>query len=211
MIGIVDYGAGNLKSVENALQHLGAAWKLVHTPADMASVSGLILPGVGSFGDAMEQLERQGLCQALREYTAVGRPFLGICLGLQLLFEYSEESPGVQGLGIFRGGFHRIPAEGLKVPQIGWNSLEIRRPDSIFAAVPDGTFAYFVHSYYLNATDREEVAATCRYGVSIDAAVERGRVSACQFHPEKSGEAGGKILAAFLARCDAYAKEAGLC
>lgn len=202
MIGIVDYGAGNLKSVQNALDRIGAAWYTVSSPAEIEKADGLILPGVGSFGEAMIQLEKQGLCDALREYTAQDRPFLGICLGLQLLFEYSEESPEAKGLGVFEGGFKKIPANtGLKVPHIGWNSLDIKLSDGIFTGLDNGVFTYFVHSYYLDAADKSIVAATTEYGVSIDAAVERGNVAACQFHPEKSGRDGERILKNFVSRC----------
>lgn len=208
MIGIIDYGAGNLKSVENALNKLGAEWKVFSSGCEVESVSGLILPGVGSFGAAMRQLQERGFCQVLRAYATQNRPLFGICLGLQLLFEYSEESPGEPGLGIFKGGFKRIPSDlGLKVPHIGWNSLEICKKDGVFEAVENGIYTYFVHSFYLDAADKSIVAATTEYGVTIDAAVEHGNISACQFHPEKSGENGLKILAAFLRRCDRFERE----
>lgn len=208
MIGIVDYGAGNLKSVENALLFLGAEWKVVSAGDEIWETDGLILPGVGSFGDAMAELDRRGLTAPLKAYAISGKPFLGICLGLQLLFEYSEESPGVPGLGIFRGGFKRIPSDlGLKVPHIGWNSLEIIKKDGIFKGTDNKVFTYFVHSFYLDAADKAVVAATTCYGVKIDAAVERGNVSACQFHPEKSGENGLKILNEFILRCRRFERE----
>ena len=204
-IGIIDYGAGNLKSVENALTRLGLSWRVYSAGSQLdGAADGLILPGVGAFGDAMHQLEERGFCQLLRAHAVAGRPLLGICLGLQLLFEYSEESPGVRGLGIFRGGFRRFPSDlGLKVPHIGWNRLEILKIDGIFRFVPADMYAYFVHSFYLDAQDRSVVAATTRYGVPVDAAVERGNISACQFHPEKSGEDGLQILKAFAEVCAA--------
>ena len=205
MIGIIDYGAGNLKSVQNALDRIGADWYTVASTDEAAGADGLILPGVGSFGDAMEQLESSGLDGLLKAYAAEDKPLLGICLGLQLLFEYSEESPDIRGLGIFSGGFKKIPGgDGLKVPHIGWNSLDIKKPDGVFKGLSSGTFAYFVHSYYLDAADKSIVAATTEYGVSIDAAVERGNISACQFHPEKSGEDGMRILMNFVRRCNEY-------
>ena len=202
MIGIVDYGAGNIKSVCNALNKIGASWRLITNASEMDTVDGLILPGVGSFGDAMNQINNKGLTQAIKDYAAADRPFFGICLGLQLMFSHSEESPDVDGLGIFEGEIRRIPSDGhLKVPHIGWNSLNIQKLDGIFKGVDTGMFAYFVHSFYLDAVDKSVVAATTLYGIEIDAAVEKGRVSACQFHPEKSGEQGLEILKAFADIC----------
>jgi glutamine amidotransferase len=198
MIGIVDYGAGNIKSVCNALNKIGASWRIITNSLKMETVSGLILPGVGSFGDAMNQLNSRGLTKAIKDYAAADRPFLGICLGLQLMFSHSEESPNVEGLGILEGEIRRIPSnDKLKVPHIGWNSINIQKSDGIFKKVDSGTFTYFVHSFYLDAADKSIVAATTHYGVEIDAAVEMGNVSACQFHPEKSGEQGLEILKAF--------------
>lgn len=202
MIGIIDYGAGNLKSVKNALENLGIDSRLITGLPEFAGLSGVILPGVGSFGEAMEQLNRRGLAGPIRDYAGSGRPFLGICLGLQLLFDRSEESPEAEGLGIFPGVIRRIPSDGgLKVPHIGWNSLHLCRTGGIFQNTREGDFTYFVHSYYLDAADRSIVAATTRYGVEIDAAVEQGKVSACQFHPEKSGETGLAILRRFASLC----------
>ncbi len=209
-IGIIDYGAGNLKSVENALSRLGVGWRVYSSGGQLdSSVNGLILPGVGAFGDAMRQLEERGFCQILRAYAVANRPLLGICLGLQLLFEYSEESPGVRGLGVFEGGFRRFPSDlGLKVPHIGWNRLDIVKKDGVFRRAPADMYAYFVHSFYLDAQDKSIVSATTRYGVRVDAAVERGNISACQFHPEKSGEDGLGILQSFAEICAAAGKEA---
>lgn len=201
MIGIIDYGAGNLKSVQNALQAIGAPWRMAESPADFKGADGLILPGVGSFGAAMEQLRQRDLIDPIRAWAAEDRPLLGICLGLQLLFQTSEESPGAAGLGIFPGGFCRFPEDkGLKIPHIGWNRLSIRKTDGIFRDVPEGSYCYFVHSYYLPA-DAAHIAAQSEYGVPFGAAVERGRVAACQFHPEKSGETGLGILRRFAEIC----------
>ena len=200
MVAIVDYGAGNIKSVENAVRYLGHEAVLTRDPAVILSADHVILPGVGAFGDAMTRLCRYGLDEVLRETAKRGIPLLGICLGLQLLFESSEESPGAQGLGILKGHILRIPdGEGRKVPQIGWNDLTYPNPGKLFAGLPEGTYVYFVHSYYLRAEDPAIVTARTRYGVDIDASVESGNVFACQFHPEKSEAAGMKILQNFLA------------
>lgn len=200
MIAIIDYDAGNIKSVQKALQYLGQEAVLTRDREVILSADRAVLPGVGSFGDAMEKLKGYGLSEVVREFAATGKPFLGICLGLQLLFEESEESPGVQGLGLLKGKIRRIPeGEGRKVPQIGWNDISINPDSRLFRGIPDHSYVYFVHSYYLEAADRKEVAATTEYGVSIDAAVEAGNVYACQFHPEKSSDVGLGILKNFIA------------
>lgn len=198
MIAILDYDAGNIRSVEKALQHLGEETILTHDFREIQKADKVILPGVGAFGDAMEHLKHYELDRAIKEVVAMDKPFLGICLGLQLLFESSDETPGVEGLGILRGNILRIPEEeGLKIPHIGWNSLEFPREGRLFQDLPADPYVYFVHSYYLQAQEPQIVTATCEYGVQIHASVEKNQVFACQFHPEKSGEVGLKILKNF--------------
>ena len=200
MITIVDYGAGNLQSVEKAFQYMGAPVRLASSGTEIASAEALVLPGVGAFRDAMHSLEAGGMAQPIRDYIASGRPFLGICLGLQLLFEESEEFGHVKGLGAFKGRICRIPAEnGLKVPHMGWNSLELKRTDGIFKGLQENPYVYFVHSYYLKAEERQLVSAQTEYGVKIDAAIQRGNAFATQFHPEKSGRVGLQMLRNFMA------------
>ena len=198
MIAIIDYDAGNIKSVEKALQYLGEDVRLTRDADEILSAQKVILPGVGSFGDAMEKLHRFGLVSVIREVVEKNTPFLGICLGLQLLFESSEESPGVEGLGILQGKVLRIPEEGIKVPHIGWNSLTFPNPGRLFAGIEEGAFVYFVHSYYLKAKESEIVTAAAEYGTCIHASVESGNVFACQFHPEKSSDTGLHILQNFV-------------
>ena len=199
MVAIVDYDAGNTKSVQKAFAHLGANAVLTRDPAEILRAKRVVLPGVGAFGDAMGKLQSFGLVDVLKEAAASGKPFLGICLGLQLLFERSEESPGVSGLGIFRGeSRHFTEKEGYKIPQIGWNSLKLAGNGRLFQGLSDGTFVYFVHSYYVHAEDRSIVKAICQYTDAADASIESGNVFACQFHPEKSGAAGLKMLENFL-------------
>ncbi|MBO6148877.1 MAG: imidazole glycerol phosphate synthase subunit HisH [Lachnospiraceae bacterium] len=199
MIAIIDYDAGNIRSVEKAVQHLGRETVLTRDPKEILDAEGVILPGVGAFGDAMERIRHYGLEKPIKQATDTGKPFLGICLGLQLLFEESEESPGIKGLGILRGKIRKLPANNnLKVPNIGWNSLEFPRKGKLFRNMSGGTFVYFVHSYYLEAESPEIVTATIDYGVTVHAAVESGNIFATQFHPEKSSAAGLKILDSFL-------------
>ena len=199
MIAIIDYDAGNIKSVEKALHFLGQKSVITRDTDVILGAEGVILPGVGAFGDAMGKLRAYGLDEVIRGYVDSGRPFLGICLGLQLLFESSEESPGVEGLRILKGRIVRIPAaQGLKVPHIGWNDLHFPVRGRLFDGIgSDAPYVYFVHSYYLQAEDEGIVTATTEYGVQIHASVEKGNVFACQFHPEKSGATGLRILQAF--------------
>jgi glutamine amidotransferase len=199
MIAIIDYDAGNLRSVEKALAYLGEQAVITRDFEVIRSADGVILPGVGAFGDAMENLHRYGLVDVIREVAECGTPLLGICLGLQLLFEASEESPGVEGLGICRGEILRIPdCEGLKIPHMGWNSLHFDHPGRLFAGIPEGSYVYFVHSYYLKARDESIVTASTQYSTRIHASIEQGNVFACQFHPEKSSETGLAILKNFV-------------
>ena len=198
MIAIIDYDAGNLKSVEKALLYLGQDVLVTRDREMILSADKVILPGVGNFGDAMEKLKGYGLEEVIRETARQGKPFLGICLGLQLLFERSAEAPGVEGLGILKGEILRIPdREDLKVPHIGWNSLKLQNQGRLFAGLEEEPYVYFVHSYYLKAADPQIVKAVTEYGVRIDASVESGNVFACQFHPEKSSRTGLKILKNF--------------
>lgn len=195
MIAIIDYDAGNLKSVEKALNFLGEDTIVTRDRAEILSADKVILPGVGAFGEAMKRLENYQLIEVIQEVADSGKPFLGICLGLQLMFESSDEAPGVAGLGILRGRILRIPDNGeLKIPHMGWNSLRFMKDTRLFSSIPEGSYVYFVHSYYLEAEKEEEVAAVTEYGITIHAAVEKNNIYACQFHPEKSGEIGLKIL-----------------
>ncbi|MGN1156604.1 MAG: imidazole glycerol phosphate synthase subunit HisH [Agathobacter sp.] len=198
MIAIIDYDAGNLKSVEKALQHLGEECMITGRAEEILKADKVILPGVGSFGDAMSNIRRLGLEDVIKEVAAKGTPFLGICLGLQLLFESSDETPGVKGLGILKGRIVRIPdKEGLKIPHVGWNSLKLQNEGRLFEGLPKEPYVYFVHSYYLKAEDEQIVKATTDYSTCIHASVESGNVFACQFHPEKSSTVGLKILENF--------------
>lgn len=198
MIAIIDYGAGNIQSVSKALRHIGCDCIVTRDKEEIMRADGAVLPGVGSFGDTVDSLDRYGIKQTVKDYIGSGKPFLGICLGMQLLFPRSEESPGAEGLGIYEGSISRIPnGEGLKIPHMGWNSLRIDPESRLFKGIEKEPYVYFVHSYFLHATDRSLVAATTEYGVTIDAAVERGNVFATQFHPEKSGETGLKLLKNF--------------
>lgn len=199
MIAIIDYDAGNIKSVEKALLSMGETPVLTRDPKVILQADHIILPGVGCFGDAMGNLQKFGLVDVIHEAIDRKIPFLGICLGLQLLFESSEETPGVSGLGILKGRIVRIPdGPGLKIPHMGWNSLSVREGASLFQGLEKEPYVYFVHSYYLQAEDPAIVAATTEYGVTIHASVEKGNVFACQFHPEKSSKTGLMILKNFL-------------
>ncbi len=198
MVAIIDYDAGNIKSVEKAVGFLGEEAVVTRDRDVISGSDKVILPGVGSFGDAMNKLNGYGLVNVIYDVCNSGKPFLGICLGLQLLYKNSEECSGVSGLGILDGEILKIPDRGLKVPQIGWNSLDITKGTTLFKGLPDNPYVYFVHSYYLKAQNATEVAAKTNYAVEIHASVEKGNIFACQFHPEKSGEVGLSILKNFL-------------
>lgn len=199
MTTIIDYDAGNIRSVEKALQTLGEE-SVVSRDRDMIlKADRIILPGVGAFGDAMEKLHGFGLVDIIKEAVAEGIPILGICLGLQLMFERSEESDGVEGLGLLKGKIVRIPdTPGLKIPHIGWNSLTYPNRGRLFKGIPENSYVYFVHSYYLKAADERIVTAASEYGTMIHASVEQDNIFACQFHPEKSSEVGLTILKNFI-------------
>ena len=199
MVAIIDYDAGNIRSVEKAVRYLGKEVTVTSEPEEILAADRVILPGVGAFGDAMKRLHAMGLVEVIRQVAERGTPFLGICLGLQFLFEKSEESPGVAGLGLLRGEILRLPElPGLKVPHIGWNSLKYPNPGRLFRGIPEDSYVYFVHSYYLKAQDEGIVTATTEYGTLVHASVESGNLFACQFHPEKSSETGLTILENFL-------------
>ena len=199
MISIIDYDAGHIQSVDKAFNHFGCEVSLTRDAKDILASDKVILPGVGSFGDAMNQLEKYDLIGVIKDFAATGKPFLGICLGLQLLFEESEESPGVTGLSLLKGKILRFPEkEGFKIPQIGWNSLDLKNNGRLFKGIETGSFVYFVHSYYLKADDPGIVTATSEYAARVDASVESGNIFACQFHPEKSSDVGLTILKNFI-------------
>lgn len=198
MIAIVDYGAGNLMSVKKALDFIGEKSVITSDCKAIETAERVILPGVGSFGDAMDSMRQKGLDETVKHAALSGKPFLGICLGLQLLFESSAESPEVKGLGILSGNISLIPgSDGLKVPHVGWNSVETKPESRLFGDIPSGSYFYFVHSYYLNGAEPGVVAGKTNYGVDIECAVERGNLFATQFHPEKSGEIGLNLLKNF--------------
>ena len=199
MIAIIDYDAGNIKSVEKALISLGEEAVMTRDKEVILAADKVILPGVGAFGDAMEKIRGYGLEEVIKEVIDKGTPFLGICLGLHLLFEESEETPGVKGLGILKGKVIKISEDqGLKVPQIGWNSLKFPNKGKLFKGIKEDSYVYFVHSYYLKAEDESIVTATTDYVVNVHASVEKYNVFACQFHPEKSSEVGLAILKNFI-------------
>ena len=195
MIAIIDYDAGNIKSVEKAMHYLGQEVEITRDQERILAADKVILPGVGAFGDAMEKIRQYDLEGVIRQVVDRGTPFLGICLGLQLLFESSEEAPGVSGLGILKGKILRIPeGEGRKIPHMGWNCLELSGDGRLFRGLGKNPYVYFVHSYYLKAQDEGIVKARTEYGVQIHASVEQENVFACQFHPEKSSDVGLHIL-----------------
>lgn len=199
MVAIIDYGAGNILSVQKALDHIGCGNVVTSDASVISAADGAILPGVGSFGDAMEHLAASGLVGAVKEFAASGKPFLGICLGLQVLFSSSEESPEAEGLALFPGSVRRFPADrGLKIPHIGWNSISYDRECPLFRGLSEQPYVYFVHSYYLRAEDESIVSAVADYGIPFHAAVWKDNVFATQFHPEKSGSVGLQILNNFV-------------
>ncbi len=199
MVAVIDYDAGNIRSVEKAMAALGEESVVTRDAGTILAADHVILPGVGAFGDAMEKLHKYRLKEVIEETVGKGTPFLGICLGLQLLFEGSEESDGVEGLGILQGRIVRLPeAQGVKIPHIGWNSLRYPNPGRLFEGIKEEAYVYFVHSYYLQAKDSAIVTATTEYASLIHASVEKDNVFACQFHPEKSSDVGMRILKNFL-------------
>ncbi len=199
LLGLIDYGSGNLRSVGKALAKIGARVELLASPERLGEMDAVVLPGVGAFGDCASQLHARGLWEPLAGWLREDKPFLGVCLGYQLLFESSEETPGVAGFGRFAGAVQRFRAPGLKVPQIGWNSLQFQRPDArLWRGLADGSHVYFVHSYHPTPTDPGVVAATTDYGGPFAAAVEQGRTMGVQFHPEKSQDAGLTMLRNFV-------------
>lgn len=200
MIAVIDYGAGNLQSVVKAFHYIGTDCLVTKEKEQILNCEGAVLPGVGSFGDAMDSMHRSGAFDAVNEFISTGKPFLGICLGLQLLFGGSEESPGVKGMNLLGGSITKIPDVGgtLKIPHMGWNSLNILRRDGLYAGIEGEPYVYFIHSYFLKAEDAAIVSARTEYGTSIDASVQSGNIYATQFHPEKSGTVGLQILRNFV-------------
>ena len=204
MIALVDYGMGNLRSVEKALARVGADVRIVTTGGDVRKADALVLPGVGAFGDCMGNLGRLGLVEPIREFIASKRPFLGICLGFQALFESSEEAPGVKGLAVFEGSVPRFKANGLKVPHMGWNQLKIHgRKCPLLRGVDEASYVYFVHSYYCAPSNRKLVCGTTDYGIEFCSMLWTGNVFATQFHPEKSQAVGLKMLENFVKLAEA--------
>lgn len=198
MISILDYDAGNIKSVEKAVQYLGEEAVITRDRDVIMASDKVILPGVGSFGDAMGKIREYGLENVIYDVVDADKPFLGICLGLQLLFKESEETPGAEGLNLLPGKIFKIPAkEGFKIPHMGWNSLNVKDNARLFAGINANPYVYFVHSYYLKADNDDIVAASTEYSTHIHASVEKGNLFACQFHPEKSSETGLRILKNF--------------
>jgi glutamine amidotransferase len=198
LIAVLDYGIGNLRSAQKALEHVGADARLTDDPGLVADAAGVVLPGVGAFGKCMDALERAGLATVAREAVARNQPFLGICIGMQLLYDESEESPGKRGLSVLPGVVRRLPS-GVKHPQMQWNTLDVKRPSTLLSGIAEPAWFYFVHSFAPD--DSNHAVATCDYGGPVVAMVERGNVAATQFHPEKSGANGLALLGAFVDRC----------
>ena len=199
MIALIDYGSGNLRSVDNALRSQGAQVEILSDPTHLERADAVVLPGVGAFGDCVQQIRQRGFWEPLQQWIAADRPFLGICVGYQVLFESSEEAPDTAGMGFFQGQVRRFDTPGLKVPQIGWNSLELTAPGhALWRGLPENPHVFFVHSFYPQPTASTEVIATCEYGNRFAAAAARGRVAGVQFHPEKSQAVGLGILRNFL-------------
>ena len=199
-VGIVDYGRGNIRSVENAFLAIGADTVLITSPEQLQDITHLVLPGQGEFGDCAANLKKQGMFEAIQKWTSEDKPYLGICVGYQLIFEKSVESPSAEGLGLLPGTVKRFPDVGLKIPHMGWNSISPSHPDdALWKDMPANPFFYFVHSYYPEPSDTEHIAASCDYAVSFAAAVRRGNLVATQFHPEKSQHNGLQLLRNFLA------------
>jgi glutamine amidotransferase len=204
MIGIIDYGMGNLRSVEKALQAVGATTRFVRKEEELTGVSGLVVPGQGAFKDCAANLKKTGLWAPLKAWVVCDQPFFGICLGYQLLFEGSEEAPGVEGLRLFPGRVVHFPEnKNLKVPQMGWNRARLKQPHPILDGIADDSFFYFVHSYYPAPADESIITLETDYGVPFASAIGRGRLFATQFHPEKSQAAGLQLLKNFTALCAA--------
>jgi glutamine amidotransferase len=197
MIAVVDYGMGNLRSVEKGLQHVGVDARIVTDAASIDNAEGIVLPGVGAFKDCIKNLQEQGLTETILKNINKGKPYLGICLGLQVLFEDSEEFGNTKGLGVFKGSVPRFPQSELKVPHMGWNSINIKKQAPILAGIPEGSYLYFVHSYYVKPEDKDIIAATTDYGIEFTSMVWKDNIMATQFHPEKSQDLGLKILKSF--------------
>lgn len=199
MLAIINYGAGNLRSVQKACEYVGEKAVITDNREEILNADRVILPGVGSFGSCIESIRKANLFDCIRQVTESGTPFLGICLGLQLLFEASDESPDAKGLGILKGRCVKIPqSDGVKIPHIGWNSITFPNPSPLFTGIEDGSFVYFVHSYYMQPNDKSVITAVCGYSASLPVALSRGNIHATQFHPEKSGDVGLKILKNFI-------------
>lgn len=198
MIALIDYNMGNLFSVAQAFKYSGESPRLVTCGSDLLECDAAVLPGVGNFGEGMSHLRESGLAEAVLEFAASGRPLLGICLGMQMLLSSSEEAPGELGLNLIPGKVRRFPDLGLKVPQIGWNDVEFKREVPFFRGVPNGSFFYFVHSYYAEPETEESVIGKTEYGISYASVIGRGNICGCQFHPEKSQNCGLDIIRNFI-------------